>query len=290
MKRYLLAIILVTIVIGFLSSVILLNRKIRMVIGEHKYAEELAYFPSGRFLRPATLGFNLLAADFIWLRLIQYYGGHRMTDRKYGFLYHILEVLTTLDTQFVDAYTFGSLLLAESAQQVQEGLNLLDKGISYNHGNWRLPFTKGFIHYNFTRHYTIAAAHFYISSRMSEAPDMCARFAAFSSQRGGDREAAKEMWTELYNRSNNPYEKEVATRSIRQLEMLNHLEMFNKAIKEYHKIYGIYPENIKQLLEKGFIDSVPKDPTGGQYFIDFNVHRVRSTSYRFAMPWWDIIY
>jgi len=42
--------------------------------------EELAYYPSGQALQPATLGHAETAADLAWLRAVQYYGEHRVTD------------------------------------------------------------------------------------------------------------------------------------------------------------------------------------------------------------------
>src|SRR4030095_6615793 len=45
--------------------------------------EELAYYPSGELLRPATLRHSETDADLAWLRAVQYYGEHRRTDLRF---------------------------------------------------------------------------------------------------------------------------------------------------------------------------------------------------------------
>jgi hypothetical protein len=112
---------------------ILTQREIdsRVVIRE-EIVKELFYFPSGNFIQGKVGGFDNLIADWVWLRAIQYYGHHRLTDAKFTFLGHILEVLTTLDHRFIHAYTFGSLLLTHDAEDPDTALELLKKGSQKN--------------------------------------------------------------------------------------------------------------------------------------------------------------
>jgi hypothetical protein len=43
--------------------------------------DELLYYPAGPYARQASLGYETAAADVAWLRGIQYYGEHRLTDQ-----------------------------------------------------------------------------------------------------------------------------------------------------------------------------------------------------------------
>ncbi len=60
-------------------------------------ADELLYYPSGLMARRAALGYETAAADIAWLRGIQYYGEHRITDQneswelafETGFLHYV---------------------------------------------------------------------------------------------------------------------------------------------------------------------------------------------------------
>ncbi|MFM8559362.1 MAG: hypothetical protein ACKOC6_07145, partial [bacterium] len=66
--------------------------------------EELAYYPSGQALRPATLGHAETAADLAWLRAVQYYGEHRRSDLRFLQLEHVFVVLTSLAPGFESPY------------------------------------------------------------------------------------------------------------------------------------------------------------------------------------------
>jgi hypothetical protein len=235
---------------------------------------ELMYFPSGRFMSAVTVGYDNLAADLVWLRAIQYYGEHRVTDLKFEYLGHILDILTTLDSRFVDGYTFGSLLLADDAKEPGRALDLLDKGMRNNPDDWRIPFTKGFVYYVFLRDFFKAGKYFEVSSRIEGAPDMAARFASFSFQRGGDRMTAVNLWTELYHRSNNELEKLTALRYIKEL----YIEMLEEKVEEFREEFGRYPGRLKELKEAGFVRRLPIAPDGDPFVFNTRRRRVEPAS------------
>jgi len=56
--------------------------------------------------------------------------------------------------------------------------------------------------------------------------------------------------------------------------MLSHLE---KKVKEFKKIYGVFPVKIRDLLFRGLINTIPEDPYGGEFYILEN-GRVFTTS------------
>src|SRR5262249_26635154 len=90
-------------------------------LGEHAYRtvphphglEELSYYPSGEWLRPAALGHPETMADLAWIRAVQYYGEHRMSDNRFVMMGHVYDVLTTLAPGFLPAYVFGAFALAQ---------------------------------------------------------------------------------------------------------------------------------------------------------------------------------
>ena len=78
--------------------------------------DELSYYPSGKHLRPATLGHAESVADLAWLRAVQYYGEHRHTDNRFTRMEHVFEILTTLSPRYEAAYVFGAFALAQEGQ------------------------------------------------------------------------------------------------------------------------------------------------------------------------------
>jgi hypothetical protein len=206
----------VLVALGFLYGAVAVKRTMTGRI-LHQSGEELMYFPSGRFLKQASLGHESTLADLIWLRAIQYYGEHRLTDRKYDMIGHIFDVLTTLDPQFVHAYVFGSLVLAQDAGMPDEGLLLLRKGMRHNPKDWYLAFETGFIYYIVLRDYENAGRYFALSSRLPEAPEFTFRFAAFVEERAGHAETALQLWEEAAGMTENARIKEMAEEKVEEL-------------------------------------------------------------------------
>ncbi len=228
------------------GSMILLQLKIdRGRVMREELVEELLYFPSGDFIQGKVGGFDILFADWVWLRVIQYYGHHRMTDAKFEFLGHILDVLTTLDPRFLHAYTFGSLLLTHDAEDPEGAFQLLSKGSQRNPKRWEIPFTSGFIHYVFLKNYREAVGSFHLAALLPDSPDMTRRFAAFAAKKGGEIQLSIELWTELYQTSNNPFEKKTALRYIKNLMKKEVEDLF----ETYYQEKGTYPKQLSELLD-----------------------------------------
>ncbi|MBN1503434.1 MAG: tetratricopeptide repeat protein [Candidatus Eisenbacteria bacterium] len=179
--------------------------------------QELMYFPSGKFLKQSALGHTTTLADVAWLRAIQYYGHHRLTDRKYDMVGHIFDVITTLDPNFIHAYVFGAVVLSQDAGRPDDGLALLRKGMRANPDNWLLAFETGFIYYVILHDYDSAGRYFALSSRLPGAPDMTSRFAAFVHERAGHSETALELWSEIARATDNKFIKEMAEEKMEKL-------------------------------------------------------------------------
>jgi hypothetical protein len=206
----------------------------RQVFGHSRRAEgqELMYFPSGRFLKQSALGHTTTLADIAWLRAIQYYGHHRMTDRKYDMVGHVFDIITTLDPNFVHAYVFGAVVLSQDAGRPEEGLALLRKGMRANPDNWLLAFETGFIYYVVLRDCENAGRYFSLSSRLPDAPDMTARFAAFVEERAGHTETAFELWAEIARATDNKFIREMAEERMEKLKQQLQQERSAAALPE----------------------------------------------------------
>jgi len=193
----------------------------RQVFGypARREGQELMYFPSGKFLKQSALGHTTTLADIAWLRAIQYYGHHRMTDRKYEMVGHIFDVITTLDPNFVHAYVFGAVVLSQDAGKPEEGLALLRKGMRANPDNWLLAFETGFIYYVILGDCENAGRYFALASRLPNAPDMTSRFAAFVNEKAGHTATAFELWSEIAKATDNKFIKEMAEEKMEKLRV-----------------------------------------------------------------------
>jgi hypothetical protein len=183
--------------------------------------EELSYYPSGRYLEPATLGHPETVADLAWLRAVQYYGEHRRSDMRFYRLYHVFEILTSLSPQFIPAYVFGGFALAQEGRDFNHAAELMTKGIEANPTSGNLAFELGFLYYvrpggRDLRH---AAEYFEQASRQPDAPPLARRFAAYVRQHAGDLHLAYELWAGVAQHSDNKYMREMAEREMLKIRV-----------------------------------------------------------------------
>jgi tetratricopeptide (TPR) repeat protein len=179
--------------------------------------EELMYFPSGLGLRLLGLGQSMTLADLLWLRAIQYYGEHRLTDNRFPLAGHIFETITQLDPHFAEAYLFGGLVLAAEGGDLPRGLALLRRGMAWNPWRWDLAFETGFVYYVAAKDDAQAARFFEQARRLPGASAIATRFAAHLRARTGDNEAALALWEELLRGTTHPALRDLAERKIKSI-------------------------------------------------------------------------
>jgi hypothetical protein len=261
MKKYLFILLLVLLIASLAYRID--TRKSR-----HELIGELMYFPSGVALRAVSMGFYAPLSDLVWLRFIQYYGEHRLTDTKFELMYHILDILTTLDHRFYFAYSLGSLMLTHDAERPDQARQLLRKGIYANPDDWRLPFVYAFINYVFLNEYSTAQTYFRIAANKPNAPDRPKRWHAFVTyMKIGDLKTSLALWLDLYNTTDNLEEKAIAEIYIMSIKMKLDIEYLNDKVAQFNRQFGHMPSSLHQLVRTGIIDSLPEEPHGEKYLI-----------------------
>lgn len=187
-------------------------------LSRKKHRLEVLYLPSGQCIKQATLGYHDLAADILWFKMVQYYGAYRMGEHDLALFSHLVDVITDLDPQFIFAYAFGALIIAEDVGNLDHGIKFLEKGIRNNPNDWSLPFELGFLQYVYARDYARALFYFQTASKLPGAAPQAARFAAFVAARAGYVETSIALWEELARTADNKYIRELAERYIEKLK------------------------------------------------------------------------
>ena len=164
---------------------------------KHESMQVYMYIPSGKFLKPFTLGFNQLIADYFWIKTISYFGDHLMSDRKYPWLYHILDLVTTLDPHFIWPYYFGGTILSLEAEQVDQSNLILKKAMRYHPDVWEFPFYLGFNHWYHYNNPSKAASYIEIAAKLPDAPEYLKTFPARLYSEAGQQEAALRFLHEM---------------------------------------------------------------------------------------------
>ena len=180
---------------------------------------ELSYYPSGAFLRPATLGHAETAADLAWLRAVQYYGEHRGSDNRFARMGHVFDILTALSPHYLPAYIFGSFALAQEGHDFAAAERLMQRGLELNPRSGSLAFEAGFLYYVKPngRDLKRAAEYFELASRQPDAPPQAGRFAAFTRQASGELEVAYALWSGVMHDSPNSFLRQMAEEEMRKI-------------------------------------------------------------------------
>ncbi len=182
--------------------------------------EELAYYPSGRALRPAALGHAESMADLAWIRAVQYYGEHRQTDLRFTRMAHVFEVLTALAPGFESPYVFGAFALAQEGRDFPAAERLMLRALERNPRSGRIAFEMGFLYFVRPggRDLLHAAEYFERAGRLPGGPSQSMRFAAYTRQHAGDLAVALLLWDEVRRTSPNRLLREMAEREIKELQ------------------------------------------------------------------------
>jgi len=240
--------------------------------------DELMYLPESHVLRAASLGYTNVVADFIWLRAIQYYGEHRLSDRNYPQAERLFQSIYDLDPAFKGATRFGALVLAQDAGNAKGALALLERAERDHPNAWEYPFDQGFIRQSISKEFAAASSDYLRASTRPGAPDLAVRLAGLSATRLGDRQAAREVWQQILNDPPNELTRRIAERGLKNLDIEETQELLTEALSKFREKHGRVPHSWSEVLEEGMIASLPQEPFGGAYLYDPQANRVRSTT------------
>ena len=207
-------------------------------------SEESLYL-NGATAKHLSLAFNGLAADWYWMRSLQYVGRKIVgyEDKHEGrfdlsnlssldmrLLPSLLRVTTTLDPQFMAPYEYGAVILPELNHD--EAIALLDYGIAANPASWRLYQHLGYIYWQ--RHdYQKASEVYAAGAKLPGAPAWMTAISARMKAEGGSRDAAREMYRHLFEESSDEAVKDMVTKQTMRLDSLDERDSIRKLLSDY---------------------------------------------------------
>ncbi len=270
MKKSLSTRMMLVLVIIIMSSIFIHTTQIWldfMVPPQDELLGEMMYFPSGVFLKGAICDFDMFVANFVWLRAVQYYGHHALTDYHYPWLAHIFNVLFSLDPKFVKAHRFGGVLISEDGGKPLVAIELLKKAVLHNPKTWELTYDIGFINYAILRDYHEGGKYFRLASLYEGPTGRSIRFAAHSFRKAKEYAFAKHLWKEILRTAETDKRKETALRAIRYIRIDEDIELLQELVSRYMRNIGRSPGELADLVKKNFLDLIPSEPYGGRYLL-----------------------
>lgn len=243
-------------------------------------ADGVMWIRSGEVAKRLALGFDNLAADVYWMRAVIYFGGQRRTSeaKRFDQLFPLLDLVTSLDPQFNVAYRFGAIFLAEpypgGAGRPDLAIKLLEKGIALNPARWEYLQDIGFIHYFWTREYTLAADWFKRARAIEGAPEWLGPLAATTLAAGGSRDSSRKLWTELRDNTDVEWIRTNANHRLMQLDAMDAIDELNKVTARFVTRTGRAPLHWGEVAAMERWRALPTDPSGMLFALDQTTGRV----------------
>jgi tetratricopeptide (TPR) repeat protein len=235
-------------------------------------SDDILYFRGGTAVSRAALGFDAILADVYWIRAIQHFGGTRRaegSDKSYKLLYPLLDLTTTLDPHFNIAYRFGALFLSEpypaGPGRPDLAVSLLERGLAANPKRWQYAQDAGFVHYWFRQDYKTAAEWYDRASRIEGAPWWLRSMAASTLAEGGDRQASRQMWRQLYDTTDDTWVRNNAQLKLAQLKALDDIDALAALVRRFTQAQGRPPAGWNELVALRWLAGIPLDPSGTPY-------------------------
>jgi len=246
-------------------------------------AEEEQLYLTGNTVKRMSLGFNGLAADWYWMRALQYVGGKMLNSRQsirlddlsplnLKLLAPLLDSATTLDPEFMEPYEYAAIILP--AVNVEDAIRITNKGIAANPSAWRLYQHLGYIYWQ-QKNFAAAADAYGRGAAINGAPPWLQAMRAKMLDAGGSRPTARDIYRHMYQEAGDEKVKEMARRYLMRLDSLDEQDALNKLLTAYKTQTGICPSVWKDLLPvfRQFhvrVDEfgAPVDPSGVPYDLD----------------------
>ncbi len=269
------------VVIGLACAALLVHRIDRLRPPEDPNAIDESLYVNGKMARRISLGFNGLAADWYWMRSLQYVGRKiinsqdlqidRLSQLNLKLLAPLLDTATTLDPEFLDPYEYAAVVLP--AVDVDEAIRITKKGIEANPNAWQLYHHLGYIYWK-QRDYRAASEMYGRGAQIEGAPAWMEAMKAKMTADGGSRATAREIYLRMYEQSSDDKVKEMARKRLLQLDSLDQRDSLRKLFAAYQARTGKCPNSWKE-LEPVFralriaVDAsgAPLDPGGASYVL-----------------------
>ncbi len=277
MKRFLL-------LLAFISVYIAVIFPFTSYMKNRPAVEKIGYVPEPGALKLLSADQHQFAAASLIMNVISYYGGlieqapsRELFQRDLPAMQKMVEASVQLDPYNMDAYYFAQAMVW-STGQVTVTNRLLEYGMRYRDWDFYLPYFAGFNYAYFLKDYANAAKNYQRAGELTGSNLMMTLAGRYMYEAGRTDMAISYLSLMVKTATNPAIKKPLQTR----LDAFLVVRTIEKAADAFVKQVHRQAKSIEELVEKGYLNDIPRDPYGGTFFID-NEGRVRSTS-KFSFP------
>lgn len=274
-----LAIACVLAMIGLIALIVLQQTLDQRLDRDVTRIEELAQLPRGEYLKPMLLGYQHAGADVLWLQLLQVLGKKKTSADEYEWIYHALDVITTLDPQYDYAYYVGGVVLTNLANRIDLSNRLLEKGFAANPTVWNLPFLLGYNYYFILGDAAKGAEYMAAAAKLPGGPSYLPGLASRMYAEASSPEVALQLLKALWLQTQDQEMREVLENRAKEIIIERDIQALEAARDAYRAKQGHLPGALNDLVSSGAVDRIPDEPFGGAYNIDIRTGEISSSTH-----------
>jgi hypothetical protein len=243
---------------------------------------KVGYPPEAAVIKCLTADQRYLAADWIVLKVILYFGellekahGKNLyaSDPDYPGMFRMLQTGLRIDPYNADAYYFAQAVYTWDVGRFREVNNMLEYGMKYRRWDFQIPFFAGFNSAYFLKDYKTAAKYTKIAAEIVHEPQF-ANLTARYFYEAGENDLAIMFLDVMKKGARDENEKKLYTFRRTALAAAKAIQ---DAVNGYQRRHGRLPATLQELVAGGYLRSIPEDPYGGKFYLDGN-GKVRTTS------------
>jgi hypothetical protein len=239
--------------------------------------EELAQLPRGEYLKPMLLGYQHVGADLLWLQLLQVLGKKKTTADEYEWIYHALDVITTLDPQYDYAYYVGGVVLTNLANRTDLSNRLL--GACSESGHMEPAFLLGYNYYFILGDAARGADYMAAAAKLPGGPSYLPGLASRMYAEASSPEVALQLLRALWLQTQDQEMRDVLENRAKEIIIERDVQALEAARDAYRDKHGRLPKALNDLVISGEVRQIPDEPFGGAYNLDAQTGEVSSSSH-----------
>ncbi len=220
-----------------------------------------------KLLKILALNNDLILADLFYIKSLLYTGEYLNTQDTY-WLYTYFDTITDLDPVFQYAYISGGITLSVFCYNGELSNRILLKGYNHFKDDWRIPFLIGYNYYYELGNFVEGAKFIEVASRVNGAPFWLSLLAAKLYSSAGNIDYAIEFLKNMISITQDKKVRKGLQLKLKAAILEKTIMPLETIVERYKKIYGRYPDNLNELVEKGLIERLPEEPFGGYFYID----------------------
>ena len=219
-------------------------------------------------------GMRHAVADAVFMHMCQLTGGIKFEkvskedsfDPEWLKIFKDLRAIHMLEPYFFDPY-FMEAGFVWNVKEKKYFIKLINYNLEYGIGkcrNWMLPFFIGFNYFYFLNDKVKGAHYLHMAEKTQGAPFYLPFLVSRLYVQAGRLDLAIAVTQEQLKRAKGRKREKLKDR----LLALKTIKRLSLAVEAYKSHFGTCPLSLAELVKKGFIQEVPEDPYGGEFYID----------------------